>query len=165
MTERNDQDDPEASLSSLFDRTARTLADEDRTKLVRHARDVGGAKRRFGTRTLGLWAPALAAAAAALYLAIPVRHPANVKSDATGPSAVPTGEASATTSAAAAQVATQAEESTETDDPAFTVLVGEPSDTEPFDLGPLMEGSEDRPRGSNMERRALPERQMERSTQ
>ncbi|HVW26324.1 MAG TPA: hypothetical protein VHC69_13235 [Polyangiaceae bacterium] len=165
MTDRNDNDDREASLASLFDRTARTPSDEERTKLVRRARDVGSAKHRFGAKTSALWAPAAAAAAAALYLAMPARHASKVESDATSSSAVATSEARATGSAAPAQVATQGEDSTETDDPAFAVLVGEPSDMEPFDLGPLMDGSEDRPHGSKMERKALPERQVERNAQ
>jgi hypothetical protein len=145
MTHPNDEKDPEGSLGSLFDRTAKTPAGEVRAKLAQRARDIGNAKPRSGLRGFGIWVPAVAAAAAVVYLAVPARHPAMHDGVASASAVVVT---SGTTSAPVATPAPPADEAADTDDPAFAVLVGEPGDTEPFDLGPLMGGPELHGRGT-----------------
>jgi hypothetical protein len=163
MTHPNDEKDPESRLASLFDRTAKTPVDEVRAKLAGHARDVGGAKPRSGLRGFGVWVPAFAAAAAVAYFAVPARHPA-LHDGAASASAAVVGATSGTTSGAASvpAPAAPAADETEADDPAFAVLVGEPDDVEPFDLGPLM-GPELHRRGSGRSGREIGERQVQRS--
>jgi hypothetical protein len=161
MTHPNDEKDPEASLAALFERTAKTPADEARAKFLRHARDVGGAKPRAFLKGFGVWAPALAAAAAVAYFAVPARHRPAVR-DAASASAGAIGETSATASAPSVPAPPPADDTADTDDPAFAVLEGEPADIEPFDLGPLMGGSDLRPHG-DARGLDLGNRQMERS--
>jgi hypothetical protein len=153
MTDPNDQ---EPALASLFERTARTLPDEARARLGRRARDVRRPMPRGGL----IWAPALAAAAAIAYLAVPVRHVAPV-------SAAHSAVASAHAATESATPAPVSDDTSDVDDPAFAVLAGEPSDVEPLDLGPLMMGAEpaDEHRGGVGHARTFPERQVERSRQ
>jgi len=177
MNDRNDSGDPEATLASLFERTARTLSHEGRARLGRHAREVADAKRRSTLRAFGVWAPALAAAAAVAYLAVPMRHGAREGSDAARPSSVAgaaggtstmaraADQTSATPRSVPAPPAAAAEEGMDREDPAFLVLEGEPSDVEPFDLGPLMGGQDDDAPGLRTGRRVFGERRMERVPQ
>lgn len=161
MTHPNDEKDPESSLASLFERTAASPTEHARTNLERRARDIGNARPRSGPRGFGVWVPALAAVAAVAYFAVPARHGA-VHDGGASASALATGDTSATASATATPVAPVAEEATDVDDPAFAVLVGEPADVEPFDLGPLMGGPELRGRGAARDGRGLGDRQIER---
>jgi hypothetical protein len=164
MTHPNDEKDPESALASLFDRTAKAPADEVRAKLGRHARDIGSGRPRSGPKAFGVWVPALAAAAALAYFAVPARHHAvHGGAASASASAVVAGGTSATTSAKPAPLAAPAEEATDLDDPAFAVLGGETGDVEPFDLGPLMGGPELRGRASTRNGRELGDIQRERS--
>jgi len=112
-----------------------------------------------------IWAPALAAAAAIAYLAVPVRHAMPV-TDAPSTAVIAPAPSETTAPRASAEVApAPADDTSDSDDPAVAVLSGEPSDTDPFDLGPLMTGmgAEPRHHGDGAHGRALPERQVERS--
>ncbi|HEX4341119.1 MAG TPA: hypothetical protein VH062_34660 [Polyangiaceae bacterium] len=153
----------EKALASLFDRTATTLSEEDRARLVRRARDVGSFPRRPLPKLGLVWAPAIAAAAAVAYLAVPMRHvaPTPVESAHSAVASV----ASIVTPPPPPAATAPPDDSD--DDPAFAVLAGDPSDLEPLDLGPLMMGGDPgEPRhGGRMHGRMLPEHQSGRSPQ
>ncbi len=136
MTDENHGNENEPALAELFDRTASPLSAEARVRVLARARDIASAKRGGVLRTIGVWAPALAAAAAVAYLAVPARHGSTSAGDRATPSAM-TAVASGPATAPSTTVAAPAEPTAE-EDPVLAVFDDEPSDVEPFDLGPLM---------------------------
>jgi hypothetical protein len=135
MTDENERD-PERKLTALFDRSAPPLSDVDRAKFLRRASDLGSVAQRAPPGAPYIWIPALAVAAAVVYLVVPKRHvePAEASPSPSPPSVSVAGEDSPPASAVAAEPA----EVPDPEDLVTTILAGDPSELEPLDLGPLM---------------------------
>jgi hypothetical protein len=130
----DDEKEREQKLGGLFDRSAGALSDSERAKFLRRASDIGRVARRPPPGAAYVWIPALAAAAAVVYLVVPKRHVERANPEPSAPSASIARESSPVASNA---VTLQAE-APEPEDLAATVLSGDPSELEPLDLGPLM---------------------------
>ena len=135
MTDENEHD-PERKLTALFDRSAPVLSDSDREKLLRRASDLGRVPRRTSPGPVFVWLPALAAAAAVVYLVVPKRHaePAQASPSAPSVSVARQREDAPPASNTVAEPA----EAPDPEDLVTTILAGDPSELEPLDLGPLM---------------------------
>jgi hypothetical protein len=149
MTDDEKEQEAEKRLTELFDRSAGALSDSDRAKFLRRASDVGRVVRRRPPGAAYVWIPALAAAAAVVYLVVPKQHTEPVTPARSAPSAPLVRE----DSPAASNVATEQAEAPNLEDLVDSVFAGDPSELEPLDLGPLMVEAEraqspDRERGN-----------------
>ena len=137
MTDEKERD-AERKLARLFDRSAGALSKDDREKLLRRASDIGRVARRGPRAAVYLWLPALAAAAAVVYLVVPKRHAEPAHATVSAPSAPSTGEVAPS----APSTAPARAEVWEAEDLVTSVLAGDPSEDEPLDLEPLMADTE-----------------------
>jgi len=133
MTDENERDS-ERKLTALFDRSAPALSDADRAKFLRRASDLGRGARHARPGAAYVWIPALAAAAAVVYLVVPKRHVEPAEASPSPPSVSVAHDDSPPASAVAAEPA----EAPDPEDLVTTILAGDPSELEPLDLGPLM---------------------------
>lgn len=137
MTDEKERD-AQRKLAELFDRSAGALSKDDREKLLRRAGDIGRVARRGPRAAMYLWLPALAAAAAVVYLVVPKRHAEPATAAVNAPSAPSRG----VVAPAAPNTASERTEVGEAEDLVTSVLAGDPSEDEPLDLEPLMAESE-----------------------
>jgi hypothetical protein len=137
MTDEKERD-AERKLAELFDRSAGALSNHDREKLLRRASDIGRVARRGPRAAVYVWLPALAAAAAVVYLVVPKRHSEPARAAVSAPSAPSRG----VVAPAAPNTASERTEVGEAEDLVTSVLAGDPSEDEPLDLEPLMADTE-----------------------
>ena len=137
MTDEKERD-AERKLAELFDRSAGALSEGDREKLLRRASDLGRVARRTPTTAVYLWLPALAAAAAVVYLVVPKRHAEPARAAVSAASVPSRGEVASPVPKTTPERA----EVWEAEDLVTTVLAGDPSEDEPLDLEPLMSETE-----------------------